>query len=105
MTVPCLGFDDAAVLFRGRDFSLVHHAAQAGNARPPLFDQNGWVARLARWLAAPFSRPGFDPQNTQIFFIYIILIRQNNLKISKNYKPDVPEKIYSCRNEESVPAP
>ena len=33
---------------------------------PSLFDQNGWVARLARWLAAPFGRPGFDPQNVLV---------------------------------------
>jgi len=30
---------------------------------PSLFDQNGWVARLARRLAAPFAWPRFDPQN------------------------------------------
>jgi pimeloyl-ACP methyl ester carboxylesterase len=28
---------------------------------PSVFDQTGWVARLAQRLAAPFGRPGLDP--------------------------------------------
>jgi len=33
-----------------------------GSFVPSVFDQNGWVARLARRLAAPFGRPELDPR-------------------------------------------
>ncbi len=33
-----------------------------GSFVPSVFDQNGWIARLARRLAAPFGRPALDPR-------------------------------------------
>jgi hypothetical protein len=37
--------------------------SMGGSFVPSVLDQNGWVARLARRIAAPFARPVLEPQN------------------------------------------
>lgn len=44
--------------------STSHYIGNLGEAVvPSVFDQTGWVASLAQRLAAPFGRPGLDPQS------------------------------------------